>query len=241
MILVSPAEPASVKRALDRVAVDELTGERVLWEVDSLPERKGVDFLWRACGRWHGLQRKEVMDLLASLNDGRLRKERGQMASFIDMPHIALEGRINYTTDGLMVTSGWGGTVERQVFWKRLLSLQHAGIAVTRTDNAEQTCQLVVCQYLWSLKAEHTTAGVRPKPPAEWGKRTNSEFIQYVLESVDAIGPKRAKLIIEGLGRLPIKATCSAEELLAIPGIGPGTVKAFLELFEEKEGEVNVP
>lgn len=239
MILVSPAEPASVKRALDRVAVNEVTGERVFWEVDSRPERMGVDFLWRACGRWWGIQRKELGDFLVSLNDGRLALEREQMASFTTMPHVALEGRINFTTDGMLSTNGWGGTVQRQVFWKRLLSLQYAGIAVTRTDSIEQTCQLVVCEHLWSLKPEHMTAGVRPKPPAEWGKRTNAETIRWVLESVALIGPKKAKLIMEGLGRLPIKATCTEEELLEIDGLGPKTVRAFLDLFEEREGEVH--
>ena len=77
-ILCSPTEPRSLVAELGKTS--------------GKPEQYGVDFMWMSHGFWYGVQRKQYPnDLEASLNDGRLQKELGQITQ-LEQAFFVLEG-----------------------------------------------------------------------------------------------------------------------------------------------------
>ena len=225
-LLVSPAEPQRVKDAIAR---------RLDMEVSALPERYGVDFLWRGRGVWHGLQRKTVSDFVASLLDGRVTREVAQMQSHVSMPVLLIEGRVQFSLAGndgaVLVNSGYGQSIT-QAQWRGMMwSLASRGITVdvvaTIADTADYVCQFMK----WSLKATHTSVTARPKlVDSAWGKPTNRDFGVYLLQGFDGVGPGTAGAIFDHFGRVPLRWDVDdGDELTEIKGVGKATAQKLLE------------
>lgn len=229
MIYVSPAEPAKVRRALIAECGDE---PEVMMHY--LPEKKGVDFLWRGVGKWWGVQRKELHDFLASLNDGRLATELGQMHTGITMPHLILEGRVQQTTTGALMTRGYGQPIHIETLWKRLFSLGYAGVFVTTSRDIANTCQLIRTLYEWSQNASHMTARTWPKPMNDWGTASSRDTQLALLQMMPTIGPRMAENMLDQLPRSPFSWNVTEQELLAVDGIGPKTVARLMRVFDRK-------
>lgn len=213
MILASPTEPMTVLAMLSPRAAD--------WEISSLPERRGVDYLWRGAGRWWGVQRKTLADLLASCEDGRLTREIGQMRAMITMPMLAVEGH----------TARMAGFSAQASIERRLLSIQGQGIGVRTFRDAAELMAWIGVFYDWSKSESHETAMTLPKPRNDWGRPSNEDWQAHVLMSLPGIGPKLARVIVKHLGGHPVRVTATREELMSVPGIGPGTAKRILEVF----------
>lgn len=229
MILVSPAERRDVVRALERAA----SRASVEFDTSPLPERRGVDFLWRAQGRWWGCQRKTLPDLIASLHDGRLAKEIAQMRSAIAMPHLVVEGRItNY--GGHVLTDDWGRAVPLDVLRKRLLTIGFEGVHISYTRDVADTADLVVTAWEWSQRANHSTAKTRPKPPNDWGHLSNRDFQVWLLQALPDVGPQTAEAILDTLGRCPLVLDATAAELLAVPGLGIKKVSRIIAALQQE-------
>ena len=217
-LLVSPAEPKAVRMQL---------GEGV--EVSALPERYGVDFLWRARGVWWGCQRKTVNDLLASMTDGRLVKEVGQMAGHVSLPLLIVEGQMQFTTTGQMVNQ-WGTRLDRKAWVGMQLTLASRGIAVLTTNSITGTVDTVRTYQAWSEKATHTSVTARPKTvEATWGKAGNRDWGVFMLQSFDGIGAGLAGDIYDHFGRVPLEWSVTKEELAAVKGLGPKRIEKMME------------
>lgn len=236
MIFVSPAEPAKVRRTLADMCNDN---PEVVMHAQC--EKRGVDFLWRGVGKWWGIQRKELHDLLASLNDGRLTKEIGQMHAGITMPHLILEGRVQQTTTGMLMTRGYNQPIHIETLWKRLFSLGYAGVYVTTSRDITNTCQLIRTLYEWSQEASHHTARTWPKPTNDWGKATNRDTQIALLSMMPGIGAKTAANILDQTPRPPLAWNVTMEELLAVDGIGEKTATRLMRVLNKtasKKGSV---
>lgn len=223
-LLVSPAEPQSVK--------DSLTKHGVEWESSTRPERHGVDMLWRARDTWWGVQRKAVNDFVASLRDGRIAREVSQMRHSVSMPCLIIEGRVNFTVGDepkLILTHGMEIT-HRQ--WQGMMwTLASQGITVHRTAVIADTSLYIKRMMDWSSKAHHTSVTARPKlVESAWGKPNNRDWAVHVLQGFDGVGPEVAGNIFDHFGRLPLRWDVDdGDELLDVKGLGPGRVKKMLE------------
>lgn len=230
MILCSPTERAAIRQPLDRLA----RAHAIDVEISALAERKGVDFAWHHNGRWWGVQRKELHDFLASLDDGRLTKEIAQMNAHVTMPIVALEGRIALTNDGMVMTKGYGRPITWSSLRRRMLTVQSRGIGVFQTDGHAGTAELIVDLYEWSMAEGHTTATTRPKPTADWGKLTNRDFQVHLLTSLPDVGRKTAEAIIDTLGRCPVRIDATVAELMTVPGIGRVMARKIVNTINEE-------
>lgn len=220
MILYSPAERGAIIRHLTRAAAT------VDIEVSSsqLCEKRGVDFLWRAQGKWWGVQRKELHDLLASFDDGRLSKEIAQIAAVgIELPTLVVEGRIQVDNEGNVATSGWGRGITLEQLRRRELTMALRGVTVLHTANTADTAEMVVTMYLWSQQASHTTGATRPGPKGAWGDPTTREYQEHLLQGLPDVGPKLAAAIVEHFGRCPLVLDVGEKDLREVPGIGKVT------------------
>lgn len=225
IVLVSPAEPASVKECMDVAFRDG-------WESSSLTERYGVDFLWRTRGTYWGIQRKAVPDFLASMRDGRVTREVAQMRTKVSMPMLVIEGRMEWSMDGQLLGTRYDITRDQ---WRALMfSLASQGVTVETTHTPAQTVEFVVAFSRWTEKAKHTSLTARPKlVDAPWGKPGNRDWGVFLLQGFDGIGPEVAGAIYDHFGGLPLEWTVTEKELLAVPGLGKGRVKKLMELLKE--------
>lgn len=205
-ILVSPAEPKSLWE---------------LGEVSSEPEKFGMDFLWSSPMGQVGVQRKEIHDLVASLGDGRLQREVGQAAS-LDLAYVVIEGLLQWRKDGTFFGGHWG--VRYRFSRKHLaglcFSLTSRGVGVLFTVSTEKTAEHIRWLYDWTLKENHSSLQVRPKPQGEWGTATNHDYAIHLLQGFQGIGPGTAGKLIERFGGVPLRWTCTFEEMQSVAGIG---------------------
>ena len=216
LIHVAPTEPSTLK---------------ALGKVSQLPERYGLDVLWMVKGVPHGIQRKEVSDLLSSVDDGRLGKELAQMRAAGVSGLLVVEGPVSWTTEGqLNNTHGRKWTVEQ---WYGVLFAAGKDCGVLQVKTLNETIRLVETYYNWSLKDRHGSLQGRPAPKGLWGSSpTNEDFAVHVLTAIPGIGPENARRIFKASGdKLPLTLSVEWSTLEAIPGLGPKKLKVIKQLF----------
>lgn len=229
MILVSPQEPNSMYE---------------LGEVDTLPEEFGCDFMWEAKMGKVGIQRKQFPgDFLASIHDGRLNKEYLQMQG-LDVKVLLLEGRGKWTNDGVLIEQwGFQGDKSRRRLWDKtqhrnyLSSVQILkGVAVHQSEGMRDTRDFIKDMFIWTMKDEHLSLETRPAAQAAsyWAEISNRDYQRYLLMSLPIIGPKLADAILDTLGQI-FTIHVSYEDLLEVPGIGPGRARGIMDVFEKLE------
>lgn len=211
-MLVSPAEPKPF---------------HAYGTVSSIPEKYGADFFWP-----HkelitvGVQRKTITDLLASLDDGRLSKELGQMRR-LGLGVFMIEGEPKWTMDGYL-------SIQRRLVsraqWRGLmLSLQSQGYWLINSLNISDSIELLSqLKEMVARTTPHSTT-VRPKPTGSWGKATNRDWGVHLLQSFEGIGQGTAEAIYDHYQGVPLTWRTTKEELQQVKGVGKGRATAMME------------
>lgn len=185
-------------------------------KVSSRCEIYGVDFMWADEKGLHGAQRKTVSDLLASVADGRLQRELGQMLQ-LTTRFLVLEGTPHWSNEGIIMgTYGSRWTVRQ---WTGLMASIGQSCSLIGSDSIQQTSMTVDALYQWTAKAKHTTLENRPGPQGAWGKPTNKEYQIHLVQGIPGVGAGVATKIVEKFG-VPWKWTVTVDDLMTIPGIG---------------------
>lgn len=200
----------------------------VLGKRSARPEAWGVDFLTFVNGRWFGAQRKDTMDLIASLHDGRLSMERAQMNELMGLGGVAMlivEGRPKFING--YIDKDHGKPFSRDQLRRYLASVQAQGIWVEHTDSIADTIECLGSYRGW-LGKEKVSGPSRPKPGGAWGTPTNRDWAIFFLCSFPHIGPDRAAMILDYFGgRIPAQWDCTYADFLNIPGIGDKAANAL--------------
>lgn len=205
-----------------------------------LPEEYGVDFLWQSELGLVGVQRKQFpSDFLASVQDGRLNREYSMMKE-LDLAILMLEGRAQFTTEGLLIRdrqakrNPWTKTQHRNY----LHSVQMRGIQVTSTDSIADSIDYLMALQVWSDKADHHSLDTRPGPTGSgWARITNKDYQYHLLQGLPGIGPKQARAIIDTVG-FPFGLYVGVEELMTVPGIGKKKAEQIVRVFAGNTVEV---
>ena len=200
--------------------------------VNLTPERYGVDFLWvtKPAGLV-GVQRKAFpSDFIASVTDGRLAKEVGQMQR-LDVKVLVLEGRPQWTTEGELVAAygqRWTVQSHRSFLW----SMRAAGVWVDWTDDVDDTVAYVRQMEEWSRKAKHQSLMRRPMGGRDgWGVASNRLFQEHLLMGLPDVGPELAGRIIDTLG-MPFGWRVEEADLLRVHGIGKTRARKMMKALE---------
>jgi ERCC4-type nuclease len=211
-ILVAPTEPACLS---------------LLGRVSSTPERWGVDFWWRAVdGKFCGIQRKAFPgDFVASVTDGRLGKELGQMLRLSQLGGFAgliIEGQPRWDEAGNLVSRFT--SYHRDRFDAIMASIQlRYGVSYWITEDLDHTARLLLALHQWTQSKDHSSLSVRPKAPKVWGLDSRTEQQSHFLQGLPACGDVRAKAVLAQFGAVPMAWTITEQQLRAVPGIGKGT------------------
>lgn len=198
-----------------------------------------MDFLWAsaALGGLVGVQRKEFGDLCNSLADGRLERELGQMKG-LRLAMLLVEGRPAWTSDGQLIHR-WARlslSQYRGVLW----SAQLRGVLVGWSEDWAASGEAVRQFQAWSQKAEHSSLERRPGPKSVWGTPEDQDYAVHLLQGLPGMGPTMAKKLLAHFGRLPIGWLVGEEELLGVPGVGPGRVRKWTEALPKKDEKETV-
>ena len=210
VIYVSPAEPSELFP---------------LGETSSLPETMGCDFLFATPHGLVGIQRKAVQDLVASIRDDRLCRELGQSETLTQMV-LLIEG--DWRWDQIGNSRAVEGFSRAQLDGL-LLSVQQEGWWVVFSESLRETVGVIRRIETWFSKAKHGSLRTRNKAAgAVWGSHTNRAWGCHWWQTIEGIGYGMAGVLYDTIG-VPVIWTVTEEELLAIPGIGPGRAKRILE------------
>lgn len=223
-MLVAPTEPPVLRR---------------LGEVSSIPESYGLDFLWVVRGQKVGVQRKAIPDFVASVIDGRLAKEVGQMNQLGPVRALILEGPLIWSADGAWMGRGYRWDQSRHD--QAVLSLCAQGIWVLRSDGLQDTARLIGEIERWSRKEKHHFARARGAISGMWGTPSSREYGIYALQSLPGVGPELAERVYDHFGRVPWAWACSENDLLAIDGIGKVRAQRLLSCFAPLPPSATLP
>lgn len=213
MIWVAPTEPPALKAIATTVSL--------------LPERFGCDVFCVSGKRHFGIQRKEVRDLISSIEDGRLAKEVTQM-SRLPVRILIIEGRLKFTDDGHLLDS-YNSRFTRTQLRRYLAGIHSSGVWIDRTDNLSETITAVHDYIGWFAKSRHQALVRRPGPAGSWGKPTSREWRLWLLQGFEGIGPTTAAAILDTFTTPPLQWTVSKKELAKVPGVGKKRVDALWE------------
>jgi len=182
-------------------------------EVSLLPEEYGSDILLPSKFGLVGIQRKDQKDLLSSLSDGRLQSESRLMEEKLPFRILILEGRLLFH-DNLLYLDHRPTRFTREGIRNLLRSLFYQrGIRVEFSDGLEDTAQIVQELMSYFEKENHLSLYQRPKVPSQWGEPTFDEEASWVLQGFRGIGPNLAEKILKQFGKLPLRWSCTEEEL----------------------------
>ena len=212
-MIIAPTEPPAFKAIADVVSM--------------APERMGADALFSST-HWGmvGVQRKEVKDLIASVQDGRLAREVAQMQR-LGLAVLIVEGTLRWTQDGELVDAytRWTKSQHRGL----IRSVQSKGVWVESSLNVTDTVSAVLDLRAWCEKKIHNTLDRRPKPTGAWGKADQHDFALHLIQGVDGVGPGLAQAVLDRFGKVPWAWECTFEELLEVPGLGKVRATAMWE------------
>jgi ERCC4-type nuclease len=186
------------------------------FKISSLCEQRGSDFLFPVTELgFVGIQRKAIRDLVASLRDGRLAKEIGQMEG-LGMKVLILEGKNNWTRDGeSTLVNGWSETQQTGVIFSMFLK----NFLVLETVDHLHTSRSILQLQKYLAKSNHSSLDRRPKAVGTWGKADSKEFAIHVLQSFPGVGVDLARRIYDRFG-LPLQWTVDVLDLQQLDGIG---------------------
>lgn len=214
-MIVSSTEPLALREVAEAVS--------------TFPETYGADILVADhTGNYAGVQRKEVRDLFASIDDGRLAE---QCAKLRQLPSalLIIEGELHFGNDGHMVTR-WG-RMSRDRFDGLMWHVQADGVWLTFTADLAETVRVLQHYERWRGRPARAL-NTRGQVAAAWGTPDSRDYKIHLLCGFPGIGPEMAARIVDTVG-LPWRSSVSREHLLAIDGLGPKRVDAMLALLKE--------
>jgi len=230
-VLLSPSEVALAARFGDSAITSDL------------PESKGADILIYTKSGLLGIQRKEVpSDFISSFSDGRMARSLALLTANCTLTRLVAEGRFKYWSDGT-VDLGMGRDKKRipsRYTEKHVRGMTFdiefvRGVVIDYTRNIDDTVTYIRQVSDFLAREKHPGLYSRPSAKGAWFVPSARDIDLWILQSFPGIGPSIADKIIEKFdGKIPLKWTCTLEELLSIPGLGKKNATVMWESLEGK-------
>lgn len=224
--LLSPSESGLAK----------VFGEKAI--TSTLPEEKGADILSFTKQGLVGIQRKSVPhDFISSIDDGRLVRSMELLSKECKFPLLLLEGKLRYFPDGhLYISRKIMSRFTRRQVRGILFDIKYIrGVDFDFTEDVEDTAYYINWLTDWMNKEQHLGLFRRPSARGDWFIPSSREIHSWILQSFRGIGPTTAEKMIERFGDIPIRWSCSLEELGEVHGISKAKA---LELYAILNGPV---
>ncbi|MFN8223807.1 MAG: ERCC4 domain-containing protein [Gaiellales bacterium] len=173
------------------------------------------------------VERKAVLDLHGAVSKGHLWGQLAKLRSSCAFPYLLVEGR---SIDG-----GSRG-IHPNAIRGACLAVIDQGIAILRSDDPRDSARwlhrlAVRCQRE-APPAELPPHVARPEVPVE-------TIAEAMLVAVPGISTITARVLLQHFGSPGGVAAASAEELLAVPGIGKERARSLAQAFQGSELSVD--
>jgi ERCC4-type nuclease len=228
MILISPSEPAELRQMLKAVN-------------SPLCERLGCDLLAPTTRGLLGVQRKELSDFIASLEDGRLAREIPLLVNGTTLPVLLLEGQFRFNTDNHLQFGTRPTRYTRQGVHNLIRSISYCnGVSVEYSADLADT-PVIIGELIDFINREHKSLLKRPKLQGAWGKPTPHESLGYFYQGIDGVGVVLAQALMKKYSCPTDLINASFNDLQALPQIGKQRAeKIFMFLHKEhQDGDSN--
>lgn len=205
-MICSPTEPAQLRDAASSVSM--------------FPENFGADLVVGIhAGGWAGIQRKEVRDLCASIEDNRLTEQLVKLRQ-LPMSMLIVEGELEWTNDGEMLGArNRFKSITRDRFDGVMWTVQSEGTWVCFTSGLSETIRVAKHFEKWVGKPRKGLA-TRPQVTAAWGSPDSRDFQIHLLTGFPGVGPELAERILDHFGRVPWTWNVTVDEMMQVVGIG---------------------
>jgi len=172
-------------------------------------------------------ERKTMLDLAASIRDGRLFAQTKRLAAAKGMPALIVQGSgSDLRTQGM----------SREAIQGALVSLAFRfGIPVLRARDGRE------CASLMLFAAEQTADGKRVhlRRPAGLGKNSQRRRL-YILQGLPGVGDARSRNLLERFQTPANVFTASVDELKQARGIGRIQAEKIYSLIHENPAEYRI-
>lgn len=232
-ILVSPTEPAEL---------------RSIGTVSSVVESKGCDVLIILPKIRIGIQRKTWVDLVMSLDDGRLAGSIPKMDMAVRT--VILEGKNTFDHSGHMIVRSRSSKAQHgfaRLRWTKeslagvVFSLRYThGLDVFRTDSLAETIMTVERIGKYLAKSDHKgIVGDRPRVTSKdsWGATDpQMRLIAQRVNLLMSVGmgyQTAVNLLKYCQGQMPIGWRLTKQELMQVPLIGNALSDKLIKVLED--------
>lgn len=165
-------------------------------------------------------ERKTLLDLVASIKDGRLFTQGLRLANAPLRAALILEGRSQDLAESQM---------RREAIQGALVALTlFLGLPLLRSMDPEETASLILFA---ARQGRAVAAGTLPRKGQR--PRGKPRVQSRILQGLPGVGPERAKRLLERFGTVEAVIAAPATDLAAVPGIGKGTAAAIRWAVEE--------
>ena len=192
-----------------------------------LPEQKGADILLYTDAGIFGWQRKKLPhDFITSVTDGRFARLLPLLTKSCVFYRLINEGEFKYwpnqtvflgkTRDGKQIpckfTKGHvrGILNDIDIIWN---------VPVRCTEDIDDTVDYLKSVRDFMSAKKHVGLFTRPKVKGKWYVPSVDEIQLWLLQGFGGVGPATADKIIRHFGRIPLKWTCTMEELAEVEGV----------------------
>jgi ERCC4-type nuclease len=191
-----------------------------------------LDISWYARGKQWWLERKVTpSDLLASIRDGRLKKQAFILAETSGF--LLLEGSLEYDIRGYVLDGSAPQGFDRKQITGLLGSLQRSGVTIMWSPSAHHSPAIIHEAYLLSMKTGSNFLAARPRPKYDWGAPTRRQKVLYAFQGF-GMGPKQAEAAWRHSGSLREFLDMSEAEIMEIPGFGKVRASKVEEIISEE-------
>ncbi len=214
---------------------DEFRDDAVM---STIPETKGADILLYTPHGVVGWQRKVLPgDFVTSFYDGRLARAIPLLKENCVFQRIIGEGKFNYYPDGTldMGRLRGGKRVPTKFTENHILGMINDvqfvhDIKIDWTKDLKATVRYLRQTRTFLMETSHPGLFKRPNVKGVWVIPTSKDIELWLLQSFPGIGPAIAESIIQRFGgQVPLKWTCTFEELLNVDKVTPAKAKAMWE------------
>jgi DNA excision repair protein ERCC-4 len=168
-------------------------------------------------------ERKTLVDLVASIKDGRLFAQALRLAAAPVRGALILEGR----SQDLAATR-----MRREAIQGALVTLTlFMGIPVLRSMGPQETA----CLILYAARQDRAYAG---GGLARKGRRPRGKVRaqSHILQGLPGVGPERARRLLDRFGSVEAVISAPADALRSVPGVGKETAQAIRWAVRETPG-----
>jgi DNA excision repair protein ERCC-4 len=158
------------------------------------------------------VERKTLLDLVSSIEDGRLFRQAIALAGSQPSPLLILEGR----------SSDLGGIrMRREAVQGALVTVSVIlGIPVLRATDGQETARLLIFA---ARQIRRTARGAVHRPGSRPRGKRKLQF--QILQGLPGVGPGRAGLLLDRFRTVEAVFTAAEEDLLGVEGIGKTTAR----------------